>query len=411
VRRAALALYTWVAVLLGGGLMLKAIPTRVAPALLTLNGDGVVDWIGARALREGYDPYSAAGLKRAGIEVYGFGHPPTTPFWFLPFTRLGPMGLHQVTGQLVVLMLLVHLIVVASELALPAPLATATLAFGAVLSQSWMQDHLAMVQLGEPIAFLYVLAWVCLRREQPLAGGALLGLACTLKLFPGLMLLYLLVTRRWRAAAAAAATWLAVAAYMTAHFGLAAWPEYFAQQPSIANTWMAHVRNGSLHGVVLRLFWPACQARGPTLPLASALSLVAALAILVALWRATRGGAAQAATMDASYAAFSVASVFLNPWVWEHYYVLLLFPLLVAAALLGDALRLGLPRPQAALLAAALLSVVALLGIDMHQKQQDGMGHLKLHAYEVANWLPWPLVMAILAALAVLVGRRRARLA
>src|SRR5437899_11714613 len=47
--------------------------------------DGFVNWIAARLYLLGQSPYSAESL--ASIGVPGFGHPPTTAFWFLPLAR------------------------------------------------------------------------------------------------------------------------------------------------------------------------------------------------------------------------------------------------------------------------------------------------------------------------------------
>src|SRR5262249_32021702 len=144
----------------------------------------------------------------------------------------------------------------------PAAPATVALVFGFVLHQSWMHYHLAMIQIGQPVALLFVLSWWFLRRRRQIEGGAMMGLACTFKLFPGLMMIFLLLTRRFRAFVAGAAAWLAIAVFMTARYGLVAWREYFAKQPEINDYWAASVKNGGLPGVVLRLFWPACQPHG-----------------------------------------------------------------------------------------------------------------------------------------------------
>src|SRR5262249_50290746 len=145
---------------------------------------------------------------------------------------------HGVTGVLVLLMLLTLLYLVALELRAPVAPATVALAFGFVVHQQWMGYHLAMMQLGVPIALLYVLAWWFLRRGRPIEGGAMLGLACTFKLFPGLMMLFLLLSRRWKAFASGCAAWLAIAIVMTWRYGIRCWPEYFGKQGWTADYWM-----------------------------------------------------------------------------------------------------------------------------------------------------------------------------
>src|SRR5690242_14738653 len=49
--------------------------------------DGLVDWTAARYYLAGKSPYSAEALNELG--TYGFGHPPTTAFWFIPLAPFG----------------------------------------------------------------------------------------------------------------------------------------------------------------------------------------------------------------------------------------------------------------------------------------------------------------------------------
>src|SRR5688500_17425753 len=44
--------------------------------------DALADWKGARLFVLGQSPYTAEGL--AAIGQSSMGHPPTTPFWYLP---------------------------------------------------------------------------------------------------------------------------------------------------------------------------------------------------------------------------------------------------------------------------------------------------------------------------------------
>ena len=296
------------------------------PALQEWNGDCLVDWWGARAWAERWDPYSDEGLKRAGIP--NLGHPPTTPFWFLPLYKLDPRTVHGVVGQLVFLMLIIELFLLATDLGAPAVPATVALVFAFVLSQSWMRYHLAMVQVSEPVALLFVLSWWFLRRGMQVAGGAMMGLACTFKLFPGVMMIFFALTRRWKAFIAGSAVWLAIAALMTwGYGGLACWREYFAKQPGVNYLWAANVKNGGLPGVVLRVFQHACRSQhGGNLPIASVISTVVALMLLVLAWRLSRNLAMKDQSLDLPFALFSTVAIFVNPVIWEHYFVLLLFP-------------------------------------------------------------------------------------
>jgi Glycosyltransferase family 87 len=390
--------------------LLPALQNHVAPAINAWDGDGDVDWIAAKTWRV-YNPFSPEGQKRAGVEAYGIGHPPTTTFWFLPFRSMDPRQLHQVSGLIVLGLLLLHLYLTALQLRAPLPLIALLWAVSFVLVQRWMYWHLQMVQLGEPIAFLYLLSWLFLRQGREWEGGAAIGLAGTLKLFPGVMFAFLALTRRWKALGVAVATWGAVAVYMTIGFGeWACWPQYFARQPLIANTWMHHIRNSSLFGIVQRWWNPACFPHTGVVPVAKWLAVLISLAILAGLWWISRREAARPETIDAPFAAFAVASVFLNVWVWEHYYVLVLTPLAVAAAQLRDLHLRGMRWWWTALGAATVYLVLWTMDIDpelkSHPAIHDQYVHLRMHLYEIANWIPWVATLILLAALIVAADRR-----
>jgi len=377
---------------------------RLVGALKYGRGDCVINWLGARAWISHVDVYSPAGLKWAGISV--MGHPPTTPMWYLPFWSYDIFELSQIFGHLLVFMLLVHLVLVASELRVPQPLATGFLAFAVVMHTSWWSYHVQMVQLSEPIALLYVLAWICLRRNHDVATGLLLGMACTMKLYAGLVVLPFLVARRWRVVGAAAAIYVGFAVLATWHFGLACWHEYLPMLRQTQNAWMSNLKNASLHGIILRLWFRPGGPRGPMLLKATLLAWTLSLAIIGALvWSTRRVFARRPETtpgtiddrVDLPFALFTTASVWLNPVVWEHYDVTLLFPMalaLVTAWRLRGRDRLG----WLVGVTAAVALVAYLLGIDMYAKTNAPSLRL-LVWYVTANWLPWPIMLAVLGAL------------
>jgi hypothetical protein len=398
-RYAAASAYTAVALVSTFVFLRDALANKLAAALRTGTGDCVINWLGARAWQRGINVYSPEGLRWANLP--SFGHPPTTPLWYLPFTAYGIFELNQVYGQMLMLVLLVHCLLLAAELRAPLPLVTGLLAYALVSDTSWWANHVAMIQISEPIAFLYLLAWIFLRRDREVTAGILIGLALTLKLYAGLLVIMLLAGGRRRGAAAAVATYVVFALAATWRFGFACWGQFAKMLPATQNFWTAHIRNGSLQGIVLRWWWPACHNRGGTLPIATVVATLLSAALVVGLVWLTRRSLRRKTpaatiddTIDLPFALFAVASAWLNPVVWEHYYVTLLMPIGLAAfaAWRQPSRRLAV---GVSLLVAA---VVLLLGIDMWAKTR-GHHHFALHLYEVANWLPWPLTLAALAAL------------
>jgi hypothetical protein len=393
-----------VAVVIAVWRLRDAIFGKLAWALHQGDGDCIVNWLAARAFVRGLDPYSSDGLRWAGLS--SLGHPPTTALWYLPFTDYGVFDLTMVVGVLLILLLLVHFVLLAAELRAPVPIATALLGYALVMDTSWWRDHVRMIQVSEPIAFAYLVAWIFWRRNHEIACGVAIGVAMTLKPYAGLMLLMLLWGRRWSGALAAVATYAVAALVVTARFGLACWREFLVMLPATQAYWTAHVRNASLQGIIARGFSGAAP---PSLGKVALLTALVSMALVAAIAWLTRGALARKRpappiddAIDLPFALFAVASAWLNPVVWEHYDVTLIQPMGVAlfAAWRGRARA----WPAWAVAATATLVAVALLlSIDMSLKL-----HTRGRFYEVANWLEWPLVLGLLAALH---GRRKVAVA
>lgn len=425
-RALATRLYPIVALVLAGWLLVGGFESYGR----TLKGqpwDILLDWNGARVIRMGKNPYQPEGQQvgrgREWITIAGpnlpfnVGHPPTTLVWFLPLAQLDLGAARQVWDELTLLLLFFHLLLIASELSLPSPLATTALLFGLVLSTSWMQDHLGVGQLSEAIAFLYVVAWYHLRRGRDAAAGVALGLACTLKFYPATVVLLLLLSRRWRAVAAAAAAFAAVAVPITWRLGLSSWWLFLEQAKPYTARWLAHISNASLAGILQRVHYPTCLAGDvyrvtwqPGAVVASALSL----ALIALSWRLGRGVQRRGAAVDLPFALFTTVSMITGPYSWEHYDVTLILPLLVVATALVRARREGLGAGFVALGASATAAVVLMLADDIGTKKalwQQYQGahkpsHVLLHLHEVANWLPAPTLILLLALLIAWFARR-----
>jgi len=401
------ATYTLFAVVVSLWLVSIALPDLVF-GLKQYPPDGSQDWSSAHSFAEGVNPYSPEGLKLNGRDTTG--HPPTTAVWFLPLLRF---PLEQSTlplGIFTLLLLLLHTQILTHELSFPLPLVTGILGFALMAATTCVKSHLHAGQISEMIAFLYLLSWYFLRKDRELAAGSMLGLACTLKLFPGVMVLFLVMRRRWRAVAMAAGTYLVLATAVTVRFGMASWRQFFALQGPTARDWMGVIQNASLEGILVRLFGPSCGATQATPgPMTTVIFVVLGGLMLFGAWRATRR-----LPIDYAFVLFSVVSVFLNAWVWEHYYVLYLLPI---ATILSEMRRIKAPRAQIVLAAAATTAAAALLALDTsipkfsslqtdyHAPLHSAWTHLRLHLYEVGNWMPAVLLMGVLAWIAVPRGR------
>jgi Glycosyltransferase family 87 len=399
--------------------------------------DGLQDWLAARLHAVGGSPYSPEGL--AVLKVASYGHQPTTSFWFIPLAYLDKAVAAELVSLSALPFLLIHIYLCARELAFKAPLGLSILLFAWALTTEGFVIHWHAVQLSEQIALPLTVCWIYLRRGKQLPAGLALGVAATLKLFPGVLMLFLLFARRFRAFIAASALFGGVAAVMTASYGLDCWRLFFSQQKPVAIAWMGSVRNASLQGIIVRLLTPTCT--GTAYPSVTASYLAAGIGLgllLLAGWWSRglvrRAREQDARAIDLPFALFTVLAVLVNPWIWEHYWVLLIQPAFVVSdsfqrhfrgvfrAWLDERDRLRTLLAETALLAlciAGVGAVMTLLGTqdirterleDLWNTTHSSWAHRQLHLYEAFNCLPW-LIMLLLCFVAVLRqrGGRQAR--
>jgi hypothetical protein len=373
--------------------------------------DLILDWNGARVLRQGVNPFSPEGLKMVGATPeLGFGHPPTTYLWLLPLADRTLPEAKRAWNAFTVALVYAQSAMAVFELALPFPWLTAPLVGSALLSSSFMREHLYVGQLATLISFWYVLAWLLLRRRRDLAAGVALGLAATLKFYPGLPIVLLALCRRWRCTAGAALGWGVPAAGVTAVIGWRAWLQFLEQARPYTVAWLPHLRNASLHGIVQRIHYPICEYGAAIRPLWEAgtyYASAATLALTAALWWQTRRDARPGGAIDVPFAMFVCASLLGSPYYWEHYNVTLMLPLVIAATAVVRARAVGLPRVGWIAGGASVAAIVWMLAIDVRLKNRlweryygpHPPSHLKLHLFEVLSWAPAPACLALLALL------------
>ncbi len=411
-----------VAVVISVELLQDALPRYIPKNWVEAHeGDGLMDWKAARLALQHRSPYTPQGLRDVGLP--SFGHPPTTSFWFLPVAEFSKATAAAALNLSFWLALVVHVFLVLRELKYPAPVAGTALVCAAALSTKWLLYHWEAIQLSEHIAFTIVLAWYFLRRGQQTRAGIALGAAASLKLFPGLLIVFLLLARKWKAFIAASTTFLAITVVMLRLFSWDAWLLFFKQQGPIADFWVGFTRNASVHGIATRLVTPLCTGKSLPTPLSTAGAIVASVLLLaMAIWlcrRPLKRAESEYRAIDLPFALFTLLSVFLNVWAWEHYYVLLIHPMLVLAREFWDYFRVRLrcwsdeqcshwALVRALLIVstslASWLFVVKLLSLNLWSEEpivsvwtatRGDWAHRHLHLVEVANWLPWAIGLVL----------------
>ncbi|HXI45100.1 MAG TPA: glycosyltransferase family 87 protein, partial [Candidatus Acidoferrales bacterium] len=284
-------------------------------------------WTAARQLLDGGSIYSAQQLAGPyppqGQE--GFLYPPPLAALVTPVAALFPSdplpGLWIWSG-LAALVLAVTVLALArtEDLGGRFPLLRGRWAWvlvGAAFALPPVVDELVNGNVHLFIAGLMAAAWIGLRRHDAAgdrAAGIALGIATVVKLFPVLLLLWLVLRGRWRPVGWAVAGALGLAVLTLPVTGVQPWLDY----PTVLANMAAPIDvSASLSPTV----WLA-----PLLGFGLARVVVTAAVLAVLLWVSRR------ADERVGYAAAIVLALLATPALWTHYLSILVVPMLLALA-------------------------------------------------------------------------------
>ena len=169
------------------------------------------------------------------------------------------------------------------------------------------------VKLGQvgPVLFLaFAVGWRGL--SDPIRLGVSSAIGAAIKLQPGLILVWALLTRRFTAVAVGAAVLVLLGVLATLLAGIAAWPDFVTLLRTVSEP-ITTVHNFTPGAVAYQLGLDASTAS-----VVQILSTVGVAAIFVA--------AVRWATEEASYLVAAIASQLVSPILWDHYAMLLLLP-------------------------------------------------------------------------------------
>jgi hypothetical protein len=275
--------------------------------------------------------YRAAQALRAGQSIYSDynNHPPFDALLFVPLTLLPydvAIVLWSVMSSLSYLWISR---IILHELRIN--LAGHWIVLGAGLALCWypFQAHIALGQLSLLVITCIIGSWALLRHQRDWLAGALLGLACLIKLFPGMIILYLLLRQRWRAVGASLVVlvigWLLTLLIVGSDDLL----RYFLQiVPQNATQVGPFPINVSLIGVISRLLVDGLWVR-PLIVAPQAASLLIALSglgLLVLLARQVRRIPTTQHGNDTAFALVCLAMLLVSPLTWQHIFPLLALP-------------------------------------------------------------------------------------
>jgi hypothetical protein len=251
------------------------------------------------AVIHGRSPYIAHPTEAALAHFDKFVYPPVAAVLFAPFAAIpaGPGGVIMFAAGLAALLGALRLLGVEDwrcyGVAVISSPTINTLALGAITS---------FLLLGAAVAWRY--------RDQPLVAGVATAFAAVLKLFLWPLGVWLLVTRRWRAAAICAGAGLVLLLGGWAVIGFAGLRNY----PTLVHLLQeaeAHVSYS-----LVALFGLSGRS-------ATALTVVLSLGAVIAVWLAARGSGGD----RRSFAVAVVASLVASPLIWIHYLLLLFVPI------------------------------------------------------------------------------------
>lgn len=211
-----------------------------------------------------------------------------------------------------------------------------------------------------------------LLRSNHRFAGVGIGLATAIKLTPGVFIIYLLVTRRWRAAGiatgtVAAATWLA--ATIAPDASRVFWTDAVWNTDRVGST--AFVSNQALNGIVSRLN-----------PVDPSTSLWAALVLAAfAIWMMRVRRAVDARDEPTALALTGVFSCLISPITWVHHLVWALPAVILLADNAFDERRSR--RSRRYLLGAAIFSFALLSSraVWSFEYKYDGIGIIGSNLY------------------------------
>jgi hypothetical protein len=194
-------------------------------------------------------------------------------------------------------------------------------------------------QLNLVLLALLVGSWAADRSRRPVLAGMLLAGATVIKLFPGFLLLYFILQRRWRVLLACLGSMAALTVMTMSVFGMHAYRDYLSAGLTTPWEWRSAWGNLSLLGFWNKLFDPAPRvgARvgiGGVAPIVrsawlAGLGTVVSDLTLVSVLGWTVLKAESRSQRDIAFALCVPVVLLLSPILWSHYLVLLLLPIVL----------------------------------------------------------------------------------
>ena len=285
----------------------------------------------------GFDPQTDVNhLTKVANVITRNPHPPTSVLLAVPFALLSYPNAVLVWNLISLGALAASLWIVRRQLSLrvsPAalcPLAMLLLFCGPL----WMQVILGQFNLV--LLLLLTATWALDRERRPIRAGILLGVATAIKLFPGFLILYFALQRQWKAVRSAAAAFTIVTVITSAVLGAGTFRTYFSEVLPGMRMFRSAWNNASLAGFWNKLFNPVtgeapffCVQPLFCSPYLAGIATVASGAGVAGVLAVLIRSARSREQCDDAFGLTLLAMLLISPVTWEHYFLLLLVPVVL----------------------------------------------------------------------------------
>jgi hypothetical protein len=298
-----------------------------------VGSDFAQDYIAANSLRRGGSLYGD-DITKLAKELSGFGgirnfHPPFNALLFLPLSFFS-------YNTAFILLSVISIVFLFST--------NQFIVKGLKLSSEWFLNFMCFTLLWYPvfnclgsgqssmiITFCIIAGWFSLRHSREYVSGLFFAIATLIKLFPGLILLYLLIMKNWRA-------FIAMVSFIVIGLSLTAFIVGLDDVRTYAiimisgniDEFRGYVLNHSIGGIVSRLFGKQMGWFEPLVEIphiASLLIILLSIGILLYTILKLREMAAKKELSDHAFGLTLVTMLLLSPITWSHIFPVLILPI------------------------------------------------------------------------------------
>jgi len=292
--------------------------------------DFAQDYWAAQALCDDKSPYDVWIVDKWGYSVPVVNnHPPFVAFLFIPLTFLSYEAAFFLWGIFSLVLYLGVLGGVLCELKIHLDVWQSVLVTGIALCWYPFLAHIALGQLSILLTGCIFLGWCCLRRGWDWLAGVLLGVASALKLFPALLVLYLILHRRWKALSGfIVSTFCCFVLPLSVMSPEDYWRYFVDVTPRNFAGCVLFPANISIAGAINRLLvnGPWVQGLVNRPELVEPFTIVFNLVVLIVLLNRILHLPKNHFGSDFVFSYSSIAMILISPISWQHAFPLLLLP-------------------------------------------------------------------------------------